>query len=79
MNHPEFAKFKEEISTKYVEEVDVTSDGGVVKKIITHGDGPMPNHGQEVKVNFSAKVEGNLDFDSSNKRKGPLTINVGSG
>ena len=61
-----------------MEVVNVTEDAGVVKKVIKAGDGPLPNIGQEVKINFGASVRDKPSFDSSDKRKGPLTITVGT-
>ena len=57
----------------------MTRDGGVIKKIINQGDGPMPNPGQEVKLEFFVKLEtGGRFFDSSDIRKEPLTITIGA-
>ena len=34
-----------ELKTQYLDVVNITEDAGVVKKVITNGDGPMPNIG----------------------------------
>lgn len=39
----------------------------------------MPNPGQEIKIKFAGKVEGGKVFDSWEKRKEPMTVNIGAG
>ena len=80
MDHPEITNFRKQFEPNYLQVVDLTEDGGVIKKTFIEGDGPMPNPGQEVKLYFTAKLEaGGQIFDSSDKRNEPLSLNVGAG
>lgn len=66
--------------TEYIEEVNITEDGGVVKKIIAFGDeGPCPEKGEKVKVHYHGKLEDGTKFDSSYDRGEPLDISIGIG
>ena len=62
--------------TEYIEEKQLTDDGGVVKKMIKAGadDAPMPIEGQKVKVEYEGKLEDGTIFDS-----GEIDIDIGTG
>ena len=67
-----------ELKTVYLDVINITEDAGIVKKVVKHGDGPMPNIGQEVLIKFGAHVSGEPSYDSSDKRKGPMRVTVGT-
>lgn len=62
--------------TEYIEEKNLTDDGGVVKKMIKAGeeDAPMPTQGQDVKVAYEGKLDDGSVFDS-----GEIDIKIGTG
>ena len=67
-------------NTEYIEEVQITDDGGVVKKIISHGDaGVKPEKCQKVSVQYEGRLEDGTVFDSSLTRGAPLEFQVGMG
>lgn len=63
----------------YLEEVHVTADGGIIKKIITQGEGECPKKGQEVTVNYEGRLEDGTVFDRSADHGEPLKIRIGEG
>jgi len=48
--------------------MNVTEDGGVVKKIIKEGSGEYPKIGQKLKVHYTGTLEDGTEFDSSRSR-----------
>jgi FKBP-type peptidyl-prolyl cis-trans isomerase len=46
---------------------DLTSDGGLKKKIVTAGTGGVPKKGSNVKVHYVGKFENGKVFDQSDK------------
>eukprot|EP00345_Euplotes_harpa_P008562 CAMPEP_0168343198 /NCGR_PEP_ID=MMETSP0213-20121227/15911_1 /TAXON_ID=151035 /ORGANISM="Euplotes harpa, Strain FSP1.4" /LENGTH=125 /DNA_ID=CAMNT_0008350369 /DNA_START=33 /DNA_END=410 /DNA_ORIENTATION=- len=60
------------------DEVKITSDGKVVKKIYVAGEGNKPNSGDEVEVHYRGTFENGTEFDCSYDRE-PLKFNVGEG
>jgi FK506-binding protein 4/5 len=61
-------------------EEDLTSDGGVKKKILTKGTGRTnPEKGTEVKVHYTGKLEDGTVFDSSVDRGEPFSFKLGVG
>ena len=67
-------------STEFIEELQVTDDGGVVKKMIKQGeDGPLPNEGEKCLVHYEGRLEDGSIFDSSYDRGDPLELKVGTG
>ena len=66
--------------TEYIEEVQITSDGGIVKKVIKAGeDGVVPEKGQEVTVEYEGRLENGTVFDNSRDHGEPLKIRIGEG
>jgi peptidylprolyl isomerase len=65
--------------TTYIEEVNVTSDGGIQKMMIVKGEGEGPEKGQEVTVNYVGRLEDGTIFDNSADHGEPLKINIGTG
>ena len=62
--------------TDYIEEKQLTDDGGVIKKMIKAGaeDAPIPKEGKKVKVEYEGKLEDGTVFDS-----GEIDIDIGTG
>ena len=56
----------------------VTTDSGLMYKIIKEGTGPKPQKGDKVKVHYTGKLTDGTVFDSS-KNRGPFEFNVGTG
>lgn len=65
--------------TSYIDEVHITEDGGIIKKMITKGEGVTPEKGQEVTVNYVGRLEDGTIFDQSEDHGEPLKINIGTG
>lgn len=60
--------------------VNVTTDGGVVKKIITKGSGwEKPKKGAEIFVHYVGTLEDGTKFDSSRDRDQPFSFKLGTG
>ena len=58
--------------------VDLTSDGGIKKKIITAGSGANPEKGKKVSVDYVGKFENGKIFDQSDKSS-PFQFTLGKG
>ena len=56
--------------------IDVTNDGGLKKKILVEGKGPMPQKGNMVKVHYVGTFTNGKLFDKSDD---PFEFNVGVG
>jgi FKBP-type peptidyl-prolyl cis-trans isomerase len=57
--------------------IDLTSDGGVIKTILTAGKSDVqPTRGQKVFVNYIGKLENGKEFDRSEE---PFVFKVGVG
>lgn len=63
----------------YIEEVNITEDGGIIKKMVNKGEGECPTQGQEVSVNYVGRLENGTVFDQSADHGEPLKINIGTG
>ena len=68
----------QEEESKEVDLIQLTKDGGVLKKIIKEGDGERPSKGDAVKVHYRGTLLDGTEFDCSYKR-GPLDFKVGTG
>ena len=64
---------------KYIEEVNIVPDGGVIKKVIKKGHGEKPKKNQEVLVQFEGRFENGTVFDYSQVGGEPFKIIVGAG
>lgn len=61
-------------------ETDVTKDGGVLKTILTKGDGwDRPEKGDEVTVHYVGTLTDGTPFDSSRERGEPFRFTLGTG
>lgn len=65
--------------TEYIEEVNITEDGGIVKKMIARGEGGCPSKGEQVAVEYEGRLEDGTVFDSSKNHGQPLEISIGTG
>lgn len=65
--------------TKYLDEVHITNDGGIIKKMLKEGEGDTPTKGQEVLVNYEGRLENGTIFDSSYDHGEPLKVRIGEG
>lgn len=54
---------KEGSANPWLEEVTLTEDGGVVKRIYIRGEDVSPEEGQEVYLSYIGKLENGTVFD----------------
>jgi FKBP-type peptidyl-prolyl cis-trans isomerase len=62
-----------------LDEIHLTKDSGVVKRIYKQGEDPTPVKGQEVTVNYEGRLEDGSIFDTSSARGEPLKFYIGTG
>jgi len=70
---------KSEALSKPLDEVYLTKDEGVLKRVFRFGDGPQPEKGMEVTVNYEGRTSDGALFDASEWHGEPLKIIVGTG
>ena len=70
-----------EYAAKPLDEIHLTKDSGVIKRIFRFGaeNDPIPEKGQEVTVNYEGRLEDGSIFDRSADHGEPLKIIIGSG
>lgn len=69
----------EEPKQQIGDELHLTNDRGVIKKIVKVGeDGPAVEKGQEVLVNYTGRLTDGTIFDTSQDKEA-LKINIGVG
>ena len=62
------------------ESIDLSGDGGVLKKLITEGTGEeYPGSGCTVSVHYAGRLLDGTPFDSSYDRNEPFSFQVGVG
>lgn len=59
--------------------VDITGDGGILKKILKEGEGDSPNPGDEVYAHYTGTLEDGTKFDSSRDRGKLFNFPIGAG
>lgn len=59
--------------------LDVTGDGGVMKKLVTPGTGDVVDKGAKVTVEYTGKLDDGTTFDSSRPRDDSFSFELGAG
>ena len=60
--------------------IDVSGDGGLLKKVLEKGRGPeFPNPGYEVSAHYTGTLLDGTKFDSSRDRGTPFKFTIGQG
>lgn len=69
------------VDSKCLDEIHLTKDGGVIKRIFRRGeeDGIVPEKGQEVTVNYEGRLEDGAVFDRSSDHGEALKFYIGTG
>ena len=67
------------IHNKWIDEIYLTKDEGVIKRIYTRGEGVVPEKGQEVTVHYEGRLEDGSIFDRSADKGEPLKFYIGTG
>jgi FKBP-type peptidyl-prolyl cis-trans isomerase len=70
----------EGFSSNWLEEVKLTEDGGVIKRIYAYGDeqDPMPEKGQKVHACYEGRLESGKVFDSSTDPENAFSFEIGT-
>ena len=70
----------ESSAKRWVDEIHLTKDSGVIKRIYKFGEEDItPVKGQEVTVNYEGRLEDGSIFDRSSDRGEPLKFYIGTG
>ena len=70
----------EATSHKWLDEIHLTKDGGVIKRIYRYGEEDItPQKGQEVTVNYEGRMEDGSVFDRSSDHGEALKFYIGTG
>ena len=66
---------------KVIDEIHLTKDSGVIKRVLKLGNesDPTPEKNQEVTVNYEGRLEDGSVFDRSSDRGEPLKFIIGTG
>ena len=59
--------------------IDLSGDGGILKKIIQEGTGNCPNSGDEIRAHYTGTLEDGTKFDSSVDRGQEFKFKIGKG
>ncbi|ETV75657.1 peptidyl-prolyl cis-trans isomerase [Aphanomyces astaci] len=59
--------------------IDLTTDGGVTKEILTEGSGDLPPKGYEIRAHYTGTLLDGSKFDSSRDRNQVFTFVLGKG
>ena len=59
--------------------IDITGDGGILKKIIKEGSGDNPQSGNEVIAHYTGTLDNGTVFDSSRTRGKEFKFTIGKG
>ena len=70
---------KNSTNIEYIDSTNLTEDGGVIKKIITKGNGKKPNDRDEVIVHYQGFLEDGTLFDTSYGRDDGFKFIIGVG
>jgi len=72
-------KEKENHEVKEENELDITGDRGILKKILKEGDGTIAEINDQVEVHYVGTLADGTKFDSSRDRGTPFKFNLGRG
>lgn len=61
-----------------VDFIDISGDGGLLKKIIAEGKGDCPQKGDEVTAHYTGTLLNGTKFDSSRDKGKPFKFSVGT-
>jgi len=59
--------------------IDISGDGGLMKKIITEGTGESPKPGNQVTAHYTGTLDDGTTFDSSRERGQEFQFKIGQG
>ena len=59
-------------------EIEVTADGGIIKKILSEGTGEIIPANVVAKVHYTGRLQNGKVFDSSVSRNAPFKFNIGA-
>lgn len=59
--------------------VDITGDGGLLKKVLSEGEGEYPQDGDEVEAHYTGTLDDGTIFDSSRDRNKTFKFVLGKG
>ena len=59
--------------------IDISGDGGLLKKILKEGDGDSPTKGMMVRAHYTGTLEDGTKFDSSRDRGTEFKFKIGQG
>ena len=59
--------------------IDITGDGGILKKIIKEGSGDYPQSGNEITAHYTGTLDNGTVFDSSRTRGKEFKFTIGKG
>ena len=68
-----------ETTQDFIDTVQITEDGGIIKKIIKEGKGGLPKNGQEIIAHYEGTLLDGSVFDSSYSRNTPFNFVLGKG
>lgn len=66
-------------STELVVGETITTDSGLQVTLLEAGDGPCPEDGDTVRVDYVGMLEDGTMFDSSMQQGGPISVTLGDG
>ena len=69
----------DETTQEIIDTVQITEDGGIIKKIIKEGEGELPKKGQEIKAHDEGTLPDGSVFDSSYSSGTPFNFVLGEG
>lgn len=59
--------------------IDISGDGGIMKKVLSPGNGVTPVKGDEIEAHYTGTLEDGTKFDSSRDRNKVFKFVIGNG